>query len=301
MKRKRPAQDSLELFLDAICNMFGGFIFLMLFVVVTLRTTSERTIQQGIYEDGMTVAEYETLELELDELKWKWNSVSELLEESRKFVDSLTSQEVKDAHAGTLATLDELKDEETQIEEFASEVARIEKRALELDVARREANLELENAKKDVRNAQIDAEATERASANVAAPPQMRERGGWKDEVAVVLKYGKLYFWHEKDTRELNTDDFYVVEDSLLSTRVEPRLEAGIDLKSPGVVKRLDAAFAPYSAALESVAIVVADDSYDEYAVLRDFLKERLYEIRPIIGEKGDPVYDRGGTNTMRQ
>ena len=48
MRRRRTAQDSLELFLDAICNMFGGFVFLMLFVVISTRATSEKAIEESI-------------------------------------------------------------------------------------------------------------------------------------------------------------------------------------------------------------------------------------------------------------
>ncbi len=303
MRRRRTAQDSLELFLDAICNMFGGFVFLMLFVVISTRATSEKAIEESIEESRMSAAQFASLELELEDLQEKWSAVSKMIEESRDYVESLTSPEILATRRETLQTLEELQEAAQENAEKLAREARIERRATELDAALKTAERELQAAEQARESAGKDAERRRAAAARATAPPQMRFSLWRKTEVAVILKYGRLYFWHKNvDTvRTLNSDDFYVVEEELGYARTEPRIDRGVDLLAPGVEKRLDAAFAPYSAASHSIAIVVASDSYPEFGLVRDYLKERLFEIRPMIGKKGTDVVDRGGSNARTQ
>ena len=58
MRRRRNAQDSLELFLDTICNMFGGFLFIMLFVVVAMRDSVENSESEAISQERMSAAAF---------------------------------------------------------------------------------------------------------------------------------------------------------------------------------------------------------------------------------------------------
>ena len=69
MRRRRNAQDSLELFLDTICNMFGGFLFIMLFVVVAMRDSVENSESEAISQERMSAAAFEELEIELETLR----------------------------------------------------------------------------------------------------------------------------------------------------------------------------------------------------------------------------------------
>ena len=302
MSRKRQEQDSLELFLDTICNMFGGFVFIMLFVVVSLRSTSEKAIEETIKEERASMAELETMEIELDELRAQWSQVSDLIATSKEFLANLTSGDVVDTRTETLEVLDELREASEELATETSRAAELQREKTALDVARAEAESELRAAEKAVRDAKADAEAAERAVAQNASPPQMRDRGGDKPDLGVVLKYGKLYVWQsDPESREYNSKDFVVVSEGAFAVRVEPRLDRGVDLTSPGAVTRLEKAFAPYPANRYVVSLVVSGDTYSEFAVVRDFLKDRLYQIRIFIGPTGTKVYDRGGSETKSQ
>ena len=303
MRRRRESQDSLELFLDAICNMFGGFVFLMLFVVISTRSTSERAIEDSVAESRVTAAQFETMRLELEDLQARWDAVAAKIEESREYVDSLVDPEVLAVRKETLDVLDELKDAARENTEKLARVAEIEGKDVALDADLKEAQRELERAQSLSQGAVEDAERRRAASARAAAPPQLRFSLWSKTEVGVILKYGKLYFWHKNiDTfRTFNSDDFYVLGEEDGGIVTEPRIDRGVDLTSPGVVSRLDRAFAPFSATRHTVALVVSGDSYVEFGVVRDYLKERLFEIRPIIGEKGNVIVDRGGSNARTQ
>lgn len=304
MSRRQAPQDSLELFLDTICNMFGGFIFIMLFVVVSMRATTDKAYEETVSEERASAVELMELEVELEALQRRWDAVSDRVEQARSVIQGLNSQEVAEYAHETLDVLDELRETSEENAAKTQSVAEIERRAIELDVEMKDALRELEDATKQLQAAEDDAAAARKLATRKASPPQMRSDYGFRREVAVILKYGRLYFWHKYDDRgikRLNADDFHIVDEDGISAQTEPKPWRGLDLTAPGAIERLDAAFAPYSPRSDTIAIVVASDSYEEYATLRDFLKDRTFRIRPIIGEKGTKVADRGGSDAQSQ
>lgn len=275
----------------------------MLFVVVSLRTTTEKVYEETVTEERASVVELMELEIQLQELQRQWDSVSERVEQARKVIDQLGSKEAAQFQHETLDVLDELRDVSEENASKSQTVAELERQKLELDVEYKTALAELSEAQKKLESAQDDVEAARKLASRKSSPPQMRSDYGSRLEVGVILKYGRLYFWHKYDGRvkTFNAADFHVVEEDSSSARTEPLPWRGIDLTSPGVTGRLDAAFSQFNPSLHSIAIVVASDSYEEYSVVRDFLKDRTFRIRPIIGEKGGYVADRGGSDAQTE
>ncbi len=302
MSRQRQGQDSLELFLDTICNMFGGFVFIMLFVVVSLRMTTDKAMDETVKEEQASAIELAELQIELESLQGQWSSVSDRVEEARALLERLGTKETADVRRETLDVLDDLADVSESNAEKANEVAEIERRAMELDAASKVAETELADAKRTLQNAQDDVEAARKNAARNTSPPQMSAHY-FDREIGVILKYGRLYLWHKYTGRAsvLNSDDFHVVEEDGTTARVEPLPWRGVDLNAPGVTQRLDAVFDEFSPKTDKIALVVASDSYEEYSIVVDYLKNRLFRIRPIVGQHGSKVFDRGGSESRSQ
>lgn|GEM_PF-4676404 len=300
MSRQRIRQDSLELFLDAICNMFGGFLFLMLFVVVSIRATRDAAIERMQTERAASArAELTALQEELEELASRRDRAAERAEDAKRFIERLNDPKIAEIYGQTLASRDELLAATDANAKTAREIEAIEARKNALKTDRERLEKELDEARAAVARAQDAADAALSAKARKTSTPQMR--ASFKNEVAVVLKYGRLYFWHAFDgkewTGELNTEDFVVVEDKPAEIRTEPKPWHGVDLNASDVEPALERAFANCSPRKDKISIVVANDSYAEYSVLRDFLKAREYDLRPIVGKEGTFVADQGGTN----
>ena len=302
MRRRRNAQDSLELFLDTICNMFGGFLFIMLFVVVAMRDSVENSESEAISQERMSAAAFEELEIELETLREENREFEERAERAGEMVDSLGLADVADARRQEIDVLRQIDELVAENARKLRETTRIERLALELDAEKREAKMAQDSAQSVLAEAERDAAEAERRAQQRGAPPQMRDRNFFHEEAAVILKYGRLYLWQKLKGGDLrfNPDDFHVVKEGLI-VQIEPIPSRGVDLRAPGVTKELDRTFAPFDRERYRVAIVVADDSYDEYAIVRDYLKERKFFIRPLIGEKGTAVVDRGGSETRSQ
>lgn len=303
MRRRRNAQDSLELFLDTICNMFGGFLFIMLFVVVAMRDSVENSESEAISQERMSAAAFEELEIELETLREENREFEERAERAGKMVDSLGLADVADARRQEIDVLRQIDELVAENARKLRETTQIERLALELDAEKREAKMAQDSAQNVLAEAERDAAEAERRAQQRGAPPQMRDRNFFYEEAAVILKYGRLYLWQKLKGGDLcfNPDDFHVVEEDGFTALIEPIPSRGVDLRAPGVTKELDRTFAPFDRERYRVAIVIADDSYDEYAIVRDYLKERKFFIRPIIGEKGGTVVDRGGSETRSQ
>ena len=300
MSRQRIRQESLELFLDAICNMFGGFLFLMLFVVVSIRATRDAAIERMQTERAAASrAELTALQEELEELASRRDRAVERAEDAKRFIERLNDPKIAEIYGQTLASRDALLAATDANAKTAREIEAIEARKKALKTDRERLEKELDEARAAVARAQDAADAALSAKARKTSTPQMR--ASFKNEVAVVLKYGRLYFWHAFDgkewTGELNTEDFVVVEDKPAEIRTEPKPWRGVDLNASDVEAALERAFANCSPRKDKISIVVANDSYAEYSVLRDFLKAREYDLRPIVGKEGTFVADQGGTN----
>ncbi|MGI6402021.1 MAG: hypothetical protein ACOX0A_07925 [Thermoguttaceae bacterium] len=301
--RQGASQDSLELFLDTICNMFGGFVFIMLFVVVSMRQTTDKVYEEAIAEERASAVELQELEAELENLQNQWREVSDRVEQARSIVEALESHEVVQFHNETLDVLDELREVSESNAAKSQEIAALERRGLELGVELKTALAELDEATRRLEAAEYDAASSRRLATRRTSPPQMRSEFGYRRQVGVILKYGRLYVWHKYNGayETLNTDDFHVVEEKGTSARTEPLPWRGVDLNAPGVMRRLEATFAPFNPKSETIVIIVASDSYEEYGIVRDFLKDRLFRICPMIGPEGVPVYDRGGSDSRSQ
>ena len=65
MKRRRDQTDSLELFLDTICNTFGGIIFLAILVAILSQTRGMMNQDNPDADHALTPAEVRQLKQRL--------------------------------------------------------------------------------------------------------------------------------------------------------------------------------------------------------------------------------------------
>jgi len=301
MSRKRSRQDSLELFLDAICNMFGGFLFLMLFVVVSIRATREAVSKR----DDATIVESEiaALDVELTNLRAERDALAKQVQKTKETLDSLLDPSVADVYRQAVEKRNLAINMEKSNEAIVKEIADLQKKRDELQTQTSETRQKIDNLRSEEKEILLATKKESLEKAQTISPPQLKRSN--KVEVAVLLKYGKLYFWHKQSDsnseRKLNDEDFVVVEETENVLITEPKPWRGLDLDSHDAERRLEQAFAAFDPNVEQIGVIVAGDSYEEYGVLRSFLKKRQFEIRPIIGKPGVGVFDRGGEEALTQ
>lgn len=313
MRRKRTQQDSLELFLDAICNMFGGFVFIMLFVVVSIRSTidakTEEMREQGT--ERVSQAEIDALNEQLKQLEIELQKLSDDRKETIAFAESLVDKELLEKYKKTLETLEKVQ--ALQVEnEKTQELVDDSNEKLE------QAKKDLEAVKADFEVAVQDCDDAEKALEDIkkkrvrtTSPPKLHAVS--KTEVPLIVRFGRVYFWHKYGrngelTDNYNSDDFifhsresHGVIFTTHSVHSDPKPWRGLDLEDPDVDMLLMTAFQPFRPDSVYFTIVVDNDSFTEYNVLSAFLKRRGYDINPWIGKEGAIVVDRGGNGHTAQ
>lgn len=304
MRRKKPTQDSLELFLDTICNMFGGFLFIMLFVVVSLQSAREKKIETML--ENAQIVNQENIDAAEKELREKTEELENRKrrrQDSQEFIERLNDPQIITLYEETLEKKEKLRAivEENDVAKKTLQTPSRETSDLERENKRLKNELAKAQAERQDAQETFEKDKSERAR-KISAPKMKRSQ---KNEIGVVLKYGRLYFWHKFNgkefTMEMNDEDFIVVEENEKEIKTEPKPWAGIDLEGPDAQRELQTAFKRCRPSRDKISVVVAQDSYDEYGILALFLKQNGFDMRPIVGKPGESVADRGGSDNIAQ
>ncbi|MBR5760116.1 MAG: hypothetical protein IKX88_16130, partial [Thermoguttaceae bacterium] len=126
MSRQRARTDSLELFLDAICNMFGGFIFIMLFVVVSIRATRDAAVERMRQEEGaVSAVELQAMETSLDNLRHRQETLEKNVRDAKRFAEKLNDPEIARVYEETLQKTEELRQTIENNAQAAEELERV--------------------------------------------------------------------------------------------------------------------------------------------------------------------------------
>ena len=299
-RRSAAKQDSLELLLDTICNTFGGVLFIAILVVMLLQQTG-----QGISSPPpITVAPEKLHELsqQMTELATELTRLKANRESQVAIVDSFATEEVRDL----IQRRRELTAQESEVQAKANELlAQNAKLAARVEADRAEnakVKQDLDVALREKQQTQTTLENDRKSRTTEARLPILRPPGA-RQEVGLVLRYGRLYLWHRYDQfhnrQGLNTEDFVSVgeEDGGLLTLPKPTGGILLDgsASSKDAIRRLLRQFDPRTCYLVPI---VRPDSFAAFGQFRDLALELGFNYRLMPVETNSPVVDRGGSAT---
>lgn len=297
-KRNQSGNDSLEMFLDTICNTFGGILFILLFIVLQLQVT-QKSVSEAI-DNPVAAAEFEKLQAEWEE---KRDELEKLLGQIDLFKDLTENLSDKEARANYEKLQELLTTNQQLLAKIASVSAQVSKNDADTS-GHAEVNQSLlqEKKKLEAEVAQIEAdmpEVDETQEPIKLTCPQLRTVD--KREIGLILMFNRLYLWHnyteDGDRNGLNAEDFTILRYSDGRARVLPNPWRGIDVTAQGADKKIGALVRPFSPDSSMIALITAIDSFDQYHIVRDALKKRGYDIEPLyIDLNGSRIADRGGT-----
>ncbi len=299
-RRRTSKQDSLELLLDTICNTFGGVLFIAILVVLLLQQTGTGPAEPTPIAIPVSPVEIQSMTLRLEEV------IEELerLRTNRASQDATLQTFAPEAIRQLLTTRSEaqLRQElvQTEVDQLLAAntalVARVETLGIENESVRdqlKEAQSRLQTLL-----AKLD---TDRKSREQEARLPVTRSAGVKQEIGLVLRYGRLYVWHQYGAGNqrlgLNTDDFVVISNEREGLVTRPKPTAGVSLDGSPVsqdsVRRVLRRFSPKSCYL---AVIARPDTYSGFRYLRDQAIELGFEYRLMPLNVDEPVTDRGGS-----
>lgn len=299
-RRRPPPPDSLELLLDTLCNTFGGVLFIGILVVLLMNLAGDREAadpEAAAEEVRARREEFEVVQAEVAGLR-------ELVRTREAAVDPNADRRIKDLTSRVAALAAERDRIVGQGEAVVAETAQTAETAARNEASARSLEKTLDEAR---RANQAAREALEKARRDDAA----KAGGGLlhsttKKPIALIVRYGRLYVWHRYDRSNrrtgLNTDEFFVAEETEEGYTTVPKRDAGLPLgrgkSDRGAVESRLKRFPPAFYYLE---VVLNADSFDVFQDFKSTLIALGYEYRLIVKRDGDPVEDRGGKDAKVQ
>ena len=272
MSRRRRSNinaSSLDLFLDTICNAFGGIIFLSILIAVLAKMQDSRQSSKPSNEN--------TPQSEVDEFSRK---LKELQSDRRRIVTTIDSLEKLRGGADQSEVI-ELKEQIRQanrrLDQAVAEQALVSLKLSEVQVDvtnRKQESAELEEKLVAAQAAYLDkAKAVDDAlDSRVQKTELPSVRATNKGNLLMAMRYGKLYLISDPTDRtsgKYNTPHAIITK-TPFSTDVKPKKEAGWDLSVATDVSQLELALANQAPHSIFLSVAVWPDSFKEFARLKE-------------------------------
>jgi hypothetical protein len=292
-RRSRVTSSSLDLFLDTICNAFGGIMFLSILIAVLLQF---RGNQSDVVVDQPTISEEESQRIS--------NRMTQLQSERQQLeaiIASLEKSMVGEEQTQILelqAQLDQTKkqqeqsvkeqvDRSQQLSDLQTQIREQRKELVELDQRLIEARASL------VEKSNAVDEALDSREQKTELP---KVRSTSKGNLLCLMRYGKLYL--VTDVANSSTDFYapHVIVKTLPGiTRVKPRPDSGWDLSSPADVTEFEGTIAGSASSGTFFSCAVWPDSFEQFGAFKDVLIRQGYEYQLIpVDDVDDLPIGRG-------
>ena len=297
-KNRQRAGDSLEMFLDTICNTFGGILFILLFIVIQLQM-AQQSVSEAV-SDPVSAVEFDTIKAKWEEKRYELEKLREQIDQFEELTGSLADEEVKKSYKNWQALLLANQDLLDQIAAKTYQVSENDAEAASIAAENKVLLQEVEDLRAQVAEAEASLPDTDEQQPQKLTCPQLS--ASTKTEIGLIVVFNRLYLWHhysERGVREgLNTEDFTVLEKSGGQARVFPNPWRGIDLMAEDADQRIGELVGKFSPRECIMAVITAIDSFEQYHTVRDALKKRGFDIEPMVLslDPSSMIADRGGS-----
>jgi len=284
-KRRRVSNsDSLDLFLDTICNAFGGLLFLA--ILLTLLVQMRSHDDSGSSQKVVSQVEIERLALEVktaqrrrEELSAQVAKLSQLAGKMDASPLQQKANAIEELQKKLEPLLSQIQSESQLVESMLREMREIEEQMANLEVELPRAREDLAQAKKNLSDSLTSRQQS------VEAPV---ERMTLKSAICLLMRYNRVYLVFRDDMNlAVNTEH---VEDvsSGKNITVRPTPSKGWDITSDAGLERFKTLLVDTSPEDRFVSIAVWPDSYGNFEKIKSIMIERNfnYELLPLTTQE---------------
>lgn len=295
MRRKNIQTDSLELFLDTICNTFGGILFIALLVIILLQITGKTKLESSSRE---TVDEIDYIQIQNDyeRLKDEWEHLSEQIKQIGE-IDHLYGRD------SIKVVLEKEKELQNHYQQIMQEKDDLLKKSLK---ATKETGLitqtlitlkdQCKDEEKEKKKKEKTLEEEENKKVRKRSLPQMRP--SHKMEIGVILRFNRFYLWHRYNQFErigLNTEDFLILSEDDQRRKTLPNILKGIPLDQGNPHMEIVQKLSPFSTSKHKLTVIIWPDSYGSWKTVQDIIGKLGFDYTPVPTYNGCVWMDRGG------
>ena len=301
MARKRPAQDSLDLLLDTICNTFGGVLFVAILISLMIQDTKPEAKADEASE--LSPIEMNQLSSEADRLNLEWASILEAQKSQESIIAQLASDELVDLLEDRKRLQDSLNEKKEAVHRRVTDNALI---AEEITSQQQQLDSAMDQEKKlneKISSLKQSLKKLQQAKSNEDGAPEIKT-DRYRQEVPIIMKYGRIYLWHDYgergQRRGLNTKDFVVTQSRSSELSTTPLPSGGFSSSESSTMREsVKQMLTPFSPRTHYLAIVVRPDSFSSFKHFRNVIKQMGYDYRLLPSD--GPAVDRGGVGGQVQ
>ena len=314
-RRRRADDSSLELLLDTITNTFGGILFIAILLSLLLQSSSQTAREAASQVEPMSAVEQAQLESRVADLQQDVENLRRRVAAAPQPGDS----QAEDSELGKLSaaaaaveaavakstesirnTLESQREAATATEQFEM-----------LEQDRKSVKEQLAEAEHRLAAAQEEAARLAEAALQIDRPQGPTEiqqtvslpslRPSLKTEVSLYVRFDKIFMMHLwKNGVRLgpNTDQFVIAptpsEDGVRQV-ARPKPATGKDVNAATITEDLRRMLQLFPPNRFVVSVIVFEDSFDVFQLIKASIVRNGYEYRPIPLSPGQSVVDSGG------
>ena len=265
MKRRRfDATSGLDLFLDAICNTFGGIVFISMLVVILINSTSISSVN---------VREEATLQNQ--------KHLKKLMQEKAKLFEEMQQQE-----------------EATKILGDSSEVSKLLAKARVERIAATRLEQELANLKKQ--SAKNKAKSDDASAQQELAAVRKKELESLENKLQreIVKRTKQLTLPTERNTM-LVEQSFFMYNGRLMKCRPEnyreftdgvlPKPDVGIRV-SKANVSSIQTQFSKHDSEKQYIAVALWEDSFSQWPLVQAAIRREGFSYRLLLLQNNEKI-----------
>jgi hypothetical protein len=282
-RRKRSDGSSLDLFLDTICNAFGGIMFISILVSILIQMRGNEPDSTDRSE-GLSEAEALQKQTQVSELQLKVEVMSQAIADRERSLFNEENAQVRELRSKRDAIRQQLNDLQKLQQSLLGESAKrdqeirkteenlkdIEKRLQEARVAVSERSKELDDA--------LDATETSTTLPKVIST--------LKGNMLFAMRYGKLYLLNDEQAGNQNgiNSKHATATTTPTGIRVTLRQDAGWTLATADAKAELQKLMNNHPPAATFFSIAVWPDSFEEFLKWKEILIQAGYDydLNPI-------------------
>jgi hypothetical protein len=314
-RRRRADDSSLELLLDTITNTFGGILFIAIFLSLLLKSSSRTAREVRSREDPMSAVEQAELESRVADLQQDAESLRRRIaaapqpgdcraEDSSLGKLSAASAAIEAAVAERAEAVRKTIESQRQAATAAEQVEMLEQDRKSIEERLAEAERRLAAASKEAaRLAEVALQIDRLPQANeieqIVSLPSLRPSA--KNEVGLYVRFDRIFMMHTWSNGERigpNTEQFVIVplaDGDGAQQAARPKPAAGMPVTATTIATDLGQLLQAFPPDRFVVSMVVFEDSFDVFQLIKAAIVRNGYEYRPIPLRPGESVVDSGG------
>lgn len=272
MKRVNVDISSFDLFLDTICNTFGGIVFLAILLALTIQTRSVIPSPQSADEQPVTEEEIRQLVAQLDSATNSHFLMAETLRQTPDVGVASADRGYRELVVELDKKNDALADRTKQNAEITRQLAEMYAENTSLDTQNAQLREDLAEMQQEISQLESDFVSATEAKQEVLRLPRVGTSHG---ATFIVLLKGSRAYLAYRPIGGFHSDHVNTRERLGGAIEISPKSGAGWDLDSPQGFQQLVQLIAEVSGRNAIMTLAVWPDTYEKFSPVKDQLIEQ--------------------------